>query len=72
MQMKKIKNQSLQAAFTVLVSISYMLIKVFADKNYVTDFEHAAPYHGHFFLKLLENNSLACSMTTVGSLWVQY
>ena len=51
---------------TILVLIGYMLIKVFADKNYVADFEAYCPYGGLLaFSSFLENNSLACSMTSI-------
>lgn len=51
---------------TILALIGYMLIRLFADKNYTADFEAYCPYGGLLaFSSFLVNNSLACSMTSV-------
>jgi polyferredoxin len=67
--MRKITNTNpyrLVLQITILALIGYMLIKVFTDKNYIADFEAYCPYGGLLaFSSFLENNSLACSMTSV-------
>ncbi len=48
----------------IFVLLAYMVIRNFADPNYTADFEAYCPFGGMQALSsLLENNSLACSMT---------
>jgi len=50
----------------ILALIGYMLIRLFSDNNYIADFEAYCPFGGLLaFSSFLENNSLACSMTSV-------
>ncbi len=48
----------------ILVLLGYMVVRAFIDPNYVADFEAYCPFGGALALSsLLENNTLACSMT---------
>jgi len=48
----------------IFILLGYMVVRAFVDPNYVADFEAYCPLGGAFALSsLLENNTLACSMT---------
>lgn len=48
----------------IFILLGYMVVRAFIDPNYVADFEAYCPLGGALALSsLLENNTLACSMT---------
>jgi NAD-dependent dihydropyrimidine dehydrogenase PreA subunit len=62
----KINPYRLVFQIAILSLISFMIIRLFADKNYTADFEAYCPFGGILaFTSFLVNNSLACSMTSV-------
>jgi polyferredoxin len=65
---KKFKINPYRIAFqiAILALITYMLIRLFTDKNYTADFEAYCPFGGLLaFTSFIVNDSLACSMTSV-------
>jgi polyferredoxin len=65
---KNIKINPYRLVFqtAILALISIMIIRLFADKNYIADFEAYCPLGGLLaFTSFLVNDSLACSMTSV-------
>lgn len=62
----KINPYRLVFQIAILALISFMIIRLFADKNYIADFEAYCPLGGLLsFTSFLVNDSLACSMTSV-------
>ena len=63
---QRLNYPRLTLQWIILLLLAYLVIRPFADKNYVADFEAYCPFGGlqslsAFFVK----NVLACSMTTV-------
>ncbi|HPG34084.1 MAG TPA: 4Fe-4S binding protein, partial [Lentimicrobium sp.] len=55
----------LSLQWIIIALLAYMLVRPFADRSYVADFEAYCPFGGLQALSsFLANNSLACSMTT--------